>query len=774
MVSSASSIAASASASTYNYNRSIQQIALSSARLSSGNRIQRASDDIGAMTSGLKLQTSLTSLRQALQNTTQADSMLQTAYNGLSSIYDVLSQMNSVAVSASSGSLTSSERAYLQQQFSTLSDEIDRVAGSTTFNGISLLDGSLSEENRITTETAAATKGQAVLTFSANIGTGETVVINGTTLTEGTDFTAAGTTSASLSALATAINNSTAGNLRGVVATAGSSTLTLSDRAGGDYGQRFTVNQGTSTASFTTAGGTTASATIFSFANGDNDGLTHGSVVGYGTSGDSLITTQSQTKGEVRFTLASNATNGETLSIDNSNGGTQAFTFRTTAATSTEIQIGSTIEQTLQNAIDTIGSYTGTVRYTLDQLDFIRDGNTLVMRHKLSGNGADLTNTALDFAESSAGGTLSSATMANGTNTGINTNGVTNKDFIGRIQGFSATYTSADNITANITVGDYTYQATISDTTPAAATFARFKSTTTGGGYFDMEIAAGGLAVTNQTDANTFASRLNAAFGGMTFSQNRLADSATSYTAAGDLMGSSFEFQLDDFSTVDVQKIQVNAPVSSSASASVEITVNGETFRTNSNLGQHISEYEVIDFTSTTSTNKLRLRMGDAQVDLTDATEASDFESTLRTAFGIGDGSNAVSFQLGETTSNTLDVAIGSATTEKLFGGATLSVATANGATSAQDTLSTALDSVQLLMAKVGAMQERAQYAQDEITNQITSKDAARAVLLDTDVADESTKLAAYTVQSQGAIAVLAQTQALSGHLLTLMQRNFN
>jgi flagellin-like hook-associated protein FlgL len=81
---------------------------------------------------------------------------------------------------------------------------------------------------------------------------------------------------------------------------------------------------------------------------------------------------------------------------------------------------------------------------------------------------------------------------------------------------------------------------------------------------------------------------------------------------------------------------------------------------------------------------------------------------------------------------------------------------------------------VQLLMAKVGAMQERAQYAQDEITNQITSKDAARAVLLDTDVADESTKLAAYTVQSQGAIAVLAQTQALSGHLLTLMQRNFN
>ncbi len=769
MVSSASSIAASTSASVYNYQHALREVSLSTARLSSSNRLVRAGDDVGALAVGTQIKSNIAALRQALSNTTQADSMLQVAYTSLSTIYDVLTEMKSVAAQANSGSLTATERSYLQAQFSSLTDEVDSLANDSEFNNIKLLDGTLSEENRVNTADTQASQASNTLNFTANIGAGETVIINGVTLTEGTDFTAGATTNLSLLALANAINTSTNTSISNLSASVVGSAMTLTDRAGGALAFRNYVDT-SGTATMSPSGNTTAAATKMSFAGGVDNGLSRTSVIAQGSVGDTLINTQNMSKGEVIFNLATLPTAAQTISIDDSNGGTTAFTFRALAATSTEITIGTTVEETLQNMIDTLGSYTGNTRYTLDQLDIFRDGQNVYFRSKTNGTANDLTNTAINFAEAN-NGTLSATTITNGSTTGINVDGVTNKDWIGSITGFSATYVGPDSLTANLTVGDYTYTAAITDTTPAANTIVRFRSTTNGGGYFDMQLAGGaGLAVTNQADSNTYANRLSAAMGGLTFTQNRVASSGE-YVASGDLQGSSFEFQLDDFSKVDVQSINVAGPVSSSASATIEFVVNGETFRSNSNLGQSISEYEIIDFNSTSSSNKLRLRMGNDQIDLTNATEAATAETLFRTAFNIGVTSNGVSFQVGADSSNVLDITIGSATTEKLFGGQSISVSTQPNAAAAETVLDSALADVQSMLTEVGAMQERAGYAQDTLDAEITAKDEARASLLDTDVAAESTRLATYMVQAQGAVAVLAQAQQLSSHLLTLMQR---
>jgi flagellin len=764
------SIAASAQRGILGLNQALDQIAISTSRLSSGTRLVRAGDDVGALTQSIQLQSNITSLRQALLNTTQAESFLQTAYNGLSSISDILTEMNAIAVQSSSGSVTAADRAFLEVEFSALSEEIDSIAENTAFNDIALLDGSLSEENYVEGYETAATSAAAYLTFAVNIGAGQTVIINNVTLTEGASFAAGGDINTSLTNLANAINTSTNTALNNVYATSSMGVLTLRDRAGGEIGLTNTVNQTGSTAAFTASADTTARAGTYSFGSGAQNGLTKNSVVHVsGAIGDALVNTMSQTYSTSTFTLSGLPVDNETFSIDNGNGATVDFRFRTAIAVpNTDVQIGSTVAETVQNLIDTINSYTGTNRYNIDQIDFIRDGDSMLMRSKLPGSPKDLVGVAMNVSEAVATGMLSTTTLNNGTNTGVNVSGVTNEEFIGTISGFTATYNSADDITVNVTVGDYTYRAEINDTTPAGNAFVRFISTTTGGGYFDVEQAsAGGLAVAAQADANIYASRLNAAFATLDFSQNRI---VSSYTGVNDLIGSGFEFQLDDFTSVDLEQVDVSAPASAASSAIIEFRVNGETFRSSSNLGDSISEYEIIEFESLTTTNKLTLRMGNYEVDLSTDALATQFEDDLETSFGLGTGSGGVSFQVGADSSHTLDVSIGSATTDRLFAGENINVLTQSAATTAQTVLEDALNEVNSLLADVGSMQARAQYAAAGLDSEIIAKDEARAALSDTDIAYESTMLALSTVQAQSAIAVIAQTAALASELVSLVK----
>lgn len=754
--------------SLYGLNRSMSQIATATERLASGSRLNRASDDIAALSISTRLQTSVTTLRQALSNSSQADSMLQVAYGGLSTISDVLTTMLATATQGTSGSLSAADRSALQVQLNSLTDEIDSIASGTSFNSIKLLDGSISEENLLSFYNTGATQATASLNFTLNPAAGQTVVINGVTLTANTSFAIGGSTAATVANLATAINNSTNAGLSGISANAVGTGLTLTAKAGGALGNRFLVNQGTSTTSFIASGGTTSVANLFQFVNGAQNGLTDNSVIGAGTIGDTLVDTFQQTKAEVRLVAGTNFANGETFSIDNGNGGLLAFTFRVAPATQTEVLIGPDAQSTVQNLIETINEYVGNEQFVINQLDFIRDGTDLVVRAKNIGNPTDLVFANLNFAEAAAGANLSAAIMNSGVSSGINTSGVTNEDFIGSVGGFTATYNSADNVTASMTVGNYTYQATITDTTPAANTTVRFSSTTSGGGYFDIELAsAGGTAVGNQAAADTYAARLNAAFAPIAFSQNRI---ATSFTGAGNLAGSTFEFQLGDFSNVAIDKIDVTGPASPGATATVEFTVNGELFRSASNLGTSIGTRETIEFQSTTSSNKITLRQGSQDIDLSTANAAANFESLLETSFGLGTGNGSISFQLGETVAGALEISIGSAASDKLFQGQALDMSSTATAAVAGNIIQNAIDTITYMMADVGSYQARTQYAADNISMQITEKESARASLADTDYASEATNLAISTVRAKSAISVLAQTQSMYNYMLNLLE----
>ena len=114
-------------------------------RLSSGQRINHASDDAAGLAISSALTATIGGLAQAGRNAQDAISMIQTAEAGLGSINSLLTRMRSLAVeSANGGTLTASNRASVDTEYQALLTEINRIVHVTTYNGQVLIDGSLS------------------------------------------------------------------------------------------------------------------------------------------------------------------------------------------------------------------------------------------------------------------------------------------------------------------------------------------------------------------------------------------------------------------------------------------------------------------------------------------------------------------------------------------------------------------------------------------------------------------------------------------------------
>lgn len=146
-------------------------------RLSSGNRIIRAADDVAGLSVGTVIRTAVNTLKAAYQNTQQANSLLQVADGGLANVTEMLQRQKSLAVQATAGTLSASERGFLNQEFQNLSAEINRMVESTKFNQVTLLDGSLtgSQANTLMSVNATVT---AQFT-NAGGGIASTQVMNG-------------------------------------------------------------------------------------------------------------------------------------------------------------------------------------------------------------------------------------------------------------------------------------------------------------------------------------------------------------------------------------------------------------------------------------------------------------------------------------------------------------------------------------------------------------------------------------------------------------------
>lgn len=128
-----------------NVSNTQNTLASSVERLSSGMRINHASDDAAGLAISSKLTAELKGLRQAARNCNDAVSMIQTAEGGLEQLNVLLSRMRELAVEAANGgTLGASERGAVNTEYQALLSEINRIVNVTTYNGQKLLDGSVS------------------------------------------------------------------------------------------------------------------------------------------------------------------------------------------------------------------------------------------------------------------------------------------------------------------------------------------------------------------------------------------------------------------------------------------------------------------------------------------------------------------------------------------------------------------------------------------------------------------------------------------------------
>ena len=720
------------------------QSELSIARLSSGQSIIRASDDVSGLAIGTVLSTTVSTLKTVLTSTSQANSLLSIADGGLKNVSDILQRQKSLAVSSLSGSLSDNERAFLNEEFTNLTAEIDRLVDGTEFNGIKLINGGISGTAGVTTVTGDATEEYSLDAVA--------------------DYSAAGTATGVIDAVGFAGNETTA-------ATYHKSVLQITTAGGA--GDTLAITFGTDTAVNVTTGASAqltaeaiskalnesagADAGKFQFAvqNGNQVTMTAGIV---GTSLNNTALTITDTDAARVFDLdgtayAAGAGTAGAVALDDAAGNG--------AVTGTAGVFAATV---------TAGNYDTTMMGAITGLSAAYSGGEDL------GSGGFRNNT-VTFTAVINGETYTSQEV----------------DLVGDIQ--------QDGAGATTAFGD-----TIADDT--VLKFFKNGADRTDGVSINLTVnGAQTLATDNQAGADTIATSFQTAITNATISVNQtrelssyteadligtsleglnptavtmIADTYSSTGTLGDI--GSFSFNKDTHKlTVTVDSVEYTADLTVAAEYTGTYTSGTNTITTD-------GEIRLRTAGDTTDAKELRIDLSDGvttgSIQLNTAAQVTSFQTAINTAFGVGDN-ESLAFQVGTVSTDKIGVSIGSAKTADIYKDAdgtavTLSIATAGAASAdnggdgtgsvlAANVIDRALNSVTSLRATVGALQSRFDFAAANITSSIQNTEAARSDFLDVDIAAESTAFATSQVRLQASISVLAQANQIPQNLLKLI-----
>ena len=125
-----------------NLNRTQGSLTNSLSKISSGLRINRAADDAAGLAVATRMNSDNTSLKQAMRNTNDGISMVQTAEGGLNELHNILVRMRELSVQASNDTYSSDDRTMISTEMGQLKNEYVRIASTANFNREDILSGS--------------------------------------------------------------------------------------------------------------------------------------------------------------------------------------------------------------------------------------------------------------------------------------------------------------------------------------------------------------------------------------------------------------------------------------------------------------------------------------------------------------------------------------------------------------------------------------------------------------------------------------------------------
>lgn len=183
-----------------NLDHSQASLTTSLQRLSSGLRINSAKDDAAGLSISERMGSQIRGLNQAARNANDAISLAQTTEGNLSEISNVLQRIREIAVQSANDTNTAADRTSLQNEVTSLTQEIDRIAASAQFNGSNLLDGSFTSK----TFQVGANAGQSISVAISGARNQDLGLTGSATITGAVTSTSAKTAGTNISGIAIA------------------------------------------------------------------------------------------------------------------------------------------------------------------------------------------------------------------------------------------------------------------------------------------------------------------------------------------------------------------------------------------------------------------------------------------------------------------------------------------------------------------------------------------------------------------------------------------
>jgi flagellin len=138
-------------------------------RLSTGSKVNSAKDDAAGLAIGTRMTSQVRGLNMAIKNANDGMNLAQTAEGAMTEVTDMLQRMRELAVQAGNSTNTDTDRAAMNAEINQLKSEIDRVASTTQFNNINILDGSFADKKLQIGNNANQTMGMTIKSIAASV-----------------------------------------------------------------------------------------------------------------------------------------------------------------------------------------------------------------------------------------------------------------------------------------------------------------------------------------------------------------------------------------------------------------------------------------------------------------------------------------------------------------------------------------------------------------------------------------------------------------------------
>ena len=188
-----------------------QKLATAMERLSTGKRINSASDDATGLAIATRLDAQTRGLQSAIKNANDSISTVETAEGAMQEVTSILQRMRELAIQSASDTNSDADREFLQNEIDQLSTELDRIASTTQYNGINVLDGSYANKVFQIGANAGQTMNISIGSMASSVlgvatSNSASVASSSTLSTSTQTVTTGGATAAGTSAVQTVVN----------------------------------------------------------------------------------------------------------------------------------------------------------------------------------------------------------------------------------------------------------------------------------------------------------------------------------------------------------------------------------------------------------------------------------------------------------------------------------------------------------------------------------------------------------------------------------------